>query len=49
MYFVIYLCYFFMHFIHLLDWVSVIVAKKDKVDPDDISLIHSLKDQLKVI
>ena len=37
----------YFHFIHLFDWVSVILAEQDRVNPDDITLIHSLKEELK--
>ena len=37
----------YFHFIHLLDWVSLFLAEKGKVDPDDITLIDVLKKQLK--
>ncbi len=37
----------YFYFIHLVDWISVVFAEKNNVDPDDISLIHSLKKKLK--
>ena len=39
----------YFYLIHLVDWISIIVAEKDSVDPNDISLIHAFKDQLKQI
>ena len=36
----------YFHFIHLLDWVSLFLAEKGGVDPDDITLIDVLKEQL---
>jgi len=37
----------YFYFIHLVDWISVIFAEQNNIDPDDISLIHSLKNKLK--
>jgi len=37
----------YFYFIHLLDWVSLILAEKEKINPNDISLIDDLKRQLK--
>ncbi len=37
----------YFYFIHLVDWISVIIAEQESVDPDDITLINYLKDQLK--
>ena len=37
----------YFHFIHLLDWVSLFLAEKGEVDPDDITLIDVLKNKLK--
>ena len=39
----------YFHFIHLVDWISIILAEKEAVDPNDIALINSLKEQLKNI
>ena len=37
----------YFYFIHLVDWISVTIAEQESVDPDDITLINYLKDQLK--
>lgn len=37
----------YFYFIHLVDWISVTIAEQASVDPDDITLINYLKDQLK--
>ena len=39
----------YFHFLHLVDWVSIIIAEQEDVDPNDIALINSLKEQLKNI
>jgi len=37
----------YFYFVHLLDWVSLMIAEKENIDPDDITLINSLKEELK--
>ena len=39
----------YLYFIHIVDWISIMIAEKDNIDPDDIRLINSLKKELKVI
>jgi len=39
----------YFYFIHLVDWVSLFVSEKEDVDPNDISLINTLKEKLKNI
>jgi len=37
----------YFYFIHLVDWVSLILAEKNNFDPDEIDAIHYLKNELK--
>ncbi|MAZ58113.1 MAG: bifunctional phosphoglucose/phosphomannose isomerase [Flavobacteriales bacterium] len=39
----------YFHFIHLVDWVSLILAEKDGVDPNNIDPINYLKEELKKV
>ena len=37
----------YFYFIHLVDWVSLLLAETNNMDPDEIDAIHFLKDELK--
>ena len=39
----------YFYFIHLVDWVSLILAEKDGLDPNNIDPINYLKDELKKV
>ena len=39
----------YFHFIHLVDWVSLMLAEKEGVNPNNIDPINYLKDELKKV
>ena len=36
----------YFYFLHLFDWISLMIANNDGVDPNDIKLIDKLKNQI---